>query len=159
MSIFTKQRGVSLIELLIVIAIIILLALVSIFALNSQYAKARDAKRISDIRQIRTALEFYKSDEGQYPIEANPIVLGSKEKSKLCSKNSGGFVPADTVCKEETNYMSKVFADPLAGRNYLYTGSADGFDITFTTERASNLGLPGTYHAHSQTIDSISGNN
>jgi len=54
-----KQKGFSTLELLVVIVIILILAGISIIALNGQRAKARDAKRISDINQIRTVLEFY----------------------------------------------------------------------------------------------------
>src|SRR4030042_1482394 len=95
-----KQGGFSLIELFVVIAIIILLATVSIIALNDQRAKARDAKRISGVRQIRTALEFYHSDEGEYPIVEQPIVLGSKGVERLCSKEIGSFVSGETPCTE-----------------------------------------------------------
>jgi len=152
-----KQKGFTLIELLVVIAIIILLASISIIALNNQQAKARDARRSSDIRQIRTALEFYASDEGQYPVEVNPIVLGSKGKEKLCAKANGGFVSAETECKTEQTYMTKVPQDPLSGQSYIYTGSEKGYDIIFTTEKTSSLGPAGIYHAHAQAIDTLPG--
>jgi prepilin-type N-terminal cleavage/methylation domain-containing protein len=153
-----KQNGFTLIELLVVIVVIILLATISIIALNGQRAKARDAKRISDIRQVRTALEFYRSDEGEYPIVLEPIVLGIKGADKLCSKLSGSFVSAETDCKNGTIYMTNVPGDPLVNQKFIYTGVKDGFDISFTTESASSLGPSGIYHAHSQSIDSVSGN-
>ena len=158
MNQFKKQNGFTLVELLVVIVVIILLATISIFALNGQRAKARDAKRISDIRQIRTALEFYRSDEGEYPIVSEPIVLGAKGAVKLCSKSVGGFVSADIDCKNGTVYMENVPGDPLANQSFSYMGAKDGFDITFTTESASSLGTAGIYQAHSQSIDSIPGN-
>ena len=153
-----KQEGFSLIELFIVIAIIILLATVSIIALNDQRAKARDAKRISDIRQIRTALEFYHSDEDSYPIVEQPVVLGAKGVERLCSSSIGGFVSGQTPCSEGQIYMSVINPDPLAPMNYYYTGIAEGYDIIFTTEKPSALGPAGTYHGHSQVIDTESGN-
>lgn len=61
----TKQ-GFTLIELLVVIAIIGLLSSIVLASLNSARIKARDARRISDIRQIRTALEFYYDKYGRY---------------------------------------------------------------------------------------------
>jgi len=157
MSNLKKQKGFTLIELLVVIAIIILLATISIIALNSQQAKARDAKRISDIRQIKTALEFYASDEGQYPVVVNPIVLGGLGKEKLCAKAEGGFVGAETSCKIETTYMTTIPQDPLTSQKYIYTGSEKGYDIVFITEKESSLGPAGTYHAHTQAIDTFPG--
>lgn len=52
---------------MVVIAIIGLLSTLSILALNQARARARDAKRISDVRQIQTALEMYYNDAGYYP--------------------------------------------------------------------------------------------
>jgi type II secretion system protein G len=62
-----KERAFTLIELLVVIAIIGLLASIVLVALNSARSKARDAKRVADLREIQAALELYYSDNGQYP--------------------------------------------------------------------------------------------
>lgn len=59
--------GFTLIELLVVIAIIGTLSSVVLTSLNSARAKARDAKRQSDLTQLRTALEFYFDSNGSYP--------------------------------------------------------------------------------------------
>jgi type II secretion system protein G len=61
------QKGFTLIELLVVIAIIGILSAVVLVSLNSARAKSRDARRLSDIRQIMTALEIYYNDNGAYP--------------------------------------------------------------------------------------------
>ena len=62
-----NKKGFTLIELLVVIAIIGLLSTMSVLALNSARARARDAKRIADIKQIQTALEMYYNDNNTYP--------------------------------------------------------------------------------------------
>jgi type IV pilus assembly protein PilA len=62
-----KQRGFTLIELLVVIAIIGILSAVVLVSLNSARAKSRDARRLSDVRQIMTAMEIYYNDNGAYP--------------------------------------------------------------------------------------------
>jgi len=62
-----KSRAFTLIELLIVIVIVAILATLTIVALNGIRAKSRDAKRISDIRQIQLVLEMYKNDNNVYP--------------------------------------------------------------------------------------------
>lgn len=62
-----KQKGFTLIELLVVIAIIGLLSTLAVVALNNARQKSRDAKRISDIKQIQTSLELYFNDANGYP--------------------------------------------------------------------------------------------
>jgi len=52
-----KKKGFTLIELLVVIAIIGLLATLAVVSMSSARAKARDAKRISDIRQMSTIID------------------------------------------------------------------------------------------------------
>ncbi|MDO8663697.1 MAG: prepilin-type N-terminal cleavage/methylation domain-containing protein [Candidatus Wildermuthbacteria bacterium] len=59
------KKGFTLIELLVVIAVIGLLASITLVQLGPVRAKARDAKRMSDIRQITTAQEiYYGTNEG-----------------------------------------------------------------------------------------------
>ncbi len=67
----TTNKGFTLIELLVVIAVIGILSAIGLVSLNGAREKARDAKRKSDLAQIKTALVLYYDDFGGYP--ANPI--------------------------------------------------------------------------------------
>lgn len=66
-----KRKGFTLIELLIVIAIIGLLATLAIISLTTAQRKARDTKRIADMKSIQTAVELYFSDNSAYPDPAD----------------------------------------------------------------------------------------
>ncbi len=55
------------IELLVVISIIGLLSSVVLASLNTARVKARDARRIADLGQIRTALNLFFDTNGYYP--------------------------------------------------------------------------------------------
>ena len=62
-----SKHGFTLIELLVVIAIIGLLATLAVVSFSNAREKARDTKRIADLRQISKAIELYNLDNGQYP--------------------------------------------------------------------------------------------
>ena len=66
------RKGFTLIELLIVIAIIGLLATLAIVSLTTAQQKARDTKRVADMKQLQNATELYFSEAtaGQYPVAA-----------------------------------------------------------------------------------------
>ncbi len=67
-------RGFTLIELLVVIAIIGVLSSVVLASLNGARKKGRDARRMSDVKQLKLALELYYNDNNQYPSVAAPNV-------------------------------------------------------------------------------------
>jgi len=100
-----QKKGFTLIELLVVVAIIGLLAAIAVIALNNARARARDAKRLADIRQIQTALEMYFLDQNHYPNYDGSSGIGGKY---LCSTEAGF---EDTACSE-TTYMAKVPSNP-----------------------------------------------
>ena len=62
-----KKQGFTLIELLVVVAIISLISSVVVAGLNQARSKARDAKRVADIKALEQALELYRNDHGSYP--------------------------------------------------------------------------------------------
>ena len=64
---FKRDKGFTLIELLVVIAIIGILSSVVLASLNSARQKSRDARRISDVKQLQVALELYFDTNQSYP--------------------------------------------------------------------------------------------
>lgn len=62
-----NEKGFTLIELLVVIAVIGLLSSIILASLNTARKKGRDARRLSDMKQLQTALELYYSDHTAYP--------------------------------------------------------------------------------------------
>ena len=62
-----KQKGFTIVELLIVIVVIAILAAITVVAYNGISARARDSQRQSDIVAVQKALEMYKLDNSSYP--------------------------------------------------------------------------------------------
>ena len=132
--------GFTLIELLVVIAIIGLLASVVLVSLNGARIKGRDVKRVADLKQIRTALELYLSDNGQYPITNCSAGLNTYTSfdaantwavNGICMTVGGAIINAN-ITAALSPYM-KGASDPkrtaATDSGYLYL-SNDGIDFT-----------------------------
>ncbi len=89
-----RQHGFTLVELLVVIAIIGLLSTIGVVSLNSARAKARDAKRLSDVRQITSVLELYYNGKQQYPQSPATGRQMSDTDASGCVSEQNGVVGA-----------------------------------------------------------------
>ncbi len=123
--------GFTLIELLIVIAIIAILMLGVFGLLNplEQFTKSNDAKRESDLHQIKIALDAYYNDTGCYPTS---LPFGA------------AFI---NVNKPNIIYMKKVPQDPQCGidssKCYVYatdtSSTCPQYNVLFGDLRATNV--------------------
>lgn len=138
-----NKKGFTLIELLVVIAIIGLLSTLAVVALGSARTKARDSKRLSDIKQIQTALELYHTDNNGYPAAATAITLGTANSTDCL--DSDGFTSKATCSNA---YMGLVPADPRDGAySYQSTTSSGTYTLTATLEGTMS-GMTGTVTAN-----------
>ncbi len=109
-----KQRGFTLIELLVVIAIIGILSSVVVASLNSARKKARDARRVDDVKQVQLALELYfDANSGKYP-------------QALSALPNAGFIPSEP--------------DP-AYYKYVPLSSCTSYHLGVTLEEGTNIAL------------------
>lgn len=128
-----KKRGFTLIELLVVIAIIGILSSVVLASLNSARRKSRDAKRISDIKQLQLALELSFDTNNSYPLAltvANLVTPG---------------------------YISAIPTDPTSGNVYQYAALGSGtncssYHLASTLEDTGHVVLGSDVDASAGTI-------
>jgi general secretion pathway protein G len=137
-----KNRGFTLIELLVVISIIGLLSSIVLSTLSDVKAKARDARRISDIKQIQNALELYRNDTGSYPTFQDHSYAMANSISSL---TKGGW---DTTLKNAlvSKYISELPTDPKP-TNGIHSRFSGVYGYTYYTMSTEYQGCqPGQWY-------------
>lgn len=140
------KRGMSKIEVLIVVLVIGILGLAAIIAVSSARSKTRDAVRLSDVRQMQAALELYFNDFNAYPEQTEAIPLG--QASTRCLSENG--FSASCTPSLETVYMEAVAATPRKGLKnvskcgdinnaYCYVGQGYVYKVEFELENNNSL--------------------
>lgn len=64
---YQKKKGFTLVEILVVLSIIGLLSAVVLFSVSQARGKARDSRRLTDLKQLEESLEYYATVNGGYP--------------------------------------------------------------------------------------------
>jgi len=97
----------TLVEMLVVVAVVGILASALLVSLGGSRAKARDARRISDLREVQNALELYYDREEKYPVVSNPGSPSSWDelKEELASEGITSHIPDDPINEGEYIYV------------------------------------------------------
>jgi prepilin-type N-terminal cleavage/methylation domain-containing protein len=129
-----NKKGVSLIEVLIVMAILGLLSMAAIMILNPQIliGKASDSRRKSDLNKIKIAFEEYFTDKGIYPSQIN---INSWNISNNCEKK------IDEISK----YLNSWLCDPK-GQPYTIISNNNWFKIVTNLENKEDKDIPSGWY-------------
>jgi prepilin-type N-terminal cleavage/methylation domain-containing protein len=120
-----SPQGFTLIELLVVVAILGLVSTIVLNSLETARAKARDVRRLADIREVRTALENYRTENGSYPI-------ATAWRGTCTTFNAGGTIttsgPNGWVPDLAPKYIPvlPVESKPTDNNCYLYRTTTNG---------------------------------
>jgi prepilin-type N-terminal cleavage/methylation domain-containing protein len=119
-----RNKGFTLIELIIVIGILGVLAVAAVVALNpiAQFQKANDVRKKSDLAQIQRALESYYQDNNSYP-----VVIASPYQ-----------IPGVAWGKSWEPYMTLLPQDPDSSKQYVYYSDGQTYYIYASLDRGSN---------------------
>ena len=115
-----KQKGFTLIEIMVVVVILAILASVVVPKIMDRPGEARIAKAKQDIRAMESALGLYKLDNFVYPTTDQGL-------EALASKPSGSPEPKNY---KKGGYVQGVPKDPWGNEyNYLSPGVHGDIDI------------------------------
>src|SRR3989338_5221325 len=89
--------GFTLIELLVVVAIIGMLLSIISLSLGNSRLKARDTKRLSDMRQFKTGMDLYYSSGGGYPDTPAWAVGSTMDEDGVFRDGGGNPVSVDNL--------------------------------------------------------------
>lgn len=156
------KKGFTLIELLVVVAIIGLLATLGVIAFRDAQKKARDTKRLGDMRSVVAAFAT-ANNEGVLALcdttcAAAPADQSLVSAARLCSKcGAGGTVDATIlnlgVLNDPLTSGATACNGALTACNYAFSGipSLSSYSIKFITEQSAVQGLSaGQQHSTNQ---------
>ncbi len=136
-----NKKGFTLIELLVTTAIIGLISTIGTVSYSYVRMKARDAKRASDVKTIRSGVETFYEQNNAYPAApSGGLILGHPEAKVL---SDAGFTPVGG--QKGIVYLGNVPANILpgglpyvyrtfdAGGNTCHSGCHD-YEFTFSLE-------------------------
>ncbi len=131
-----RGRGFTLIELLVVISIIALLVGILLPALGAARASAINAKCLSNVRQVATAMITYEVDHRRLPAHVNEYLSPMPWGHQLSLPGYGPDNPRDT----------RVLLKPYLGTaNFLSCPFLDEFDRSLSTYESGYSRVYGDY--------------
>ena len=133
-----KNKGFTIVELLIVIVIIGILASITLVAYNGISQRASFAKEQSDLKNINNLIQMYYAENGQYPIAPSWVGWGQQTN----------FIP-DIVPK----YAAKIPQIPSesdVNNSYLYTSNSPDYKLIRFSGAA---GVPSAERTNNQLAD------
>lgn len=163
-----KRSAFTLIELLVVVAIIGLLSTVATVSLSAARAKSRDAKRIGDLKQVRTALEAYVIDNGGYPTcgqvcpntcDCTTISWGGNFYALEIKPNYIATLPVDPINNSSYGFFYARGYKPNGNCSYTTTNSPTDYILATNLENPTGISgsCPAGFWAWGRSLNYISG--
>ncbi len=148
-----QRKGFTLIEILIVVAIIAILASVVLVGLGPTQQSGRDARRISDLREVQNALELFYNKCGFYPGTAPSGVCATIAGSPGTAWSGTTASLSATLMAAAIGINSPLPDDPSTNRTYAYGYNAanTAYILAAALENANNSAVGSGYNPPSTT--------
>jgi prepilin-type N-terminal cleavage/methylation domain-containing protein len=134
-------RGFTLMEILVTIAIISALIFSSFSSFSTGREKARVAARVSHMKEVQNAVEYYYAVNRTYPSTAGSL-------RSECS-NWGSYVSNNVIPGVVPVYLQRMPKDPqmdTAANTSCYIYVSNGQDYAFIVYDVPELSTAGTTH-------------
>lgn len=138
---WAKQKGFTIVELLVVIVVIAILAAITLVVFNGTQSRARDSRRMSDLELLAKSTGLYAADNGDY-VSVN------------CGSSGNGWLPTDydgagpaisiNDCLINGGYIQRAIKDP--------SGLSSCAGLTCYAYMKGDCGLGTFYYAHLETL-------
>ena len=134
-----KSEGFTLIELLVVIAIIGLLSTMAVVSLNSARGKARDAQRLSDVKQLSMVIEMAATSRGDYDIFTTDTCEEAGDLTTACGtiEDNDFSIFYDPVSTQRAVSCDGGAADTACGYTMMLDSNPDSYQMCFYLEYPS----------------------
>lgn len=136
-----KKQGFSLIELLVVISIIAVITGVSLTNFLGARQRGRDAKRKSDLVQLKHSLRLYYNDYNKYPASDSSVYIagcGTAGTTKCPMSCTSGEFAAGGADGCTVVYMRGLPEEYTYNRHPNKPTDTDDFLLSVTLENASD---------------------
>lgn len=152
-SLKKRNKGFTIVELLIVIVVIGILALLVITTYSGIQAKARNSKRSSDVATIQTQLEAFFQNSGYYP-SLTDMNSASWLSTNMKSLDTGALIDPSNPTQSKT-----LVASPVA-KSYSYdVKDASDASCETTDTNCAKYTLTATYEGTVNGANTVSKSN
>ena len=134
-----KQKGFTIVELLIVVVVIAILAAITIVAYNGISQNARFSAMRSEMSSLNKAIMAYYAKNGSYPITPATSASCSGNWCGWDQATGDNFIPG--LVPEYISVTPQLSSDKTSGDTYLYR-SPSGTDYKLIRLYSSGLSAP-----------------